>query len=184
MYWGKSESRFFSLAVKNLFPVPPGTSLSGIPPSSLYCTQKSLSRISAAAANLRRAASPGVRPPLSASRSSPRRVSSPVPTAAVPAAVSPLLMNERRLIELFSLFSRSFITHLLKAKSLITSDRAIVSGTQKKCHLFLRFQKLNDDHIDRDRTSTVRSDTRLDKVLPYTRVPIGTSFRKVLSQTR
>src|SRR5215469_4624196 len=75
-------------------PLPPGTSLSWIPPSSLYCTQKSVSRISAAAANLRRAASFGVRPPLA--KTVELWANSPAPTVAAPAAIVPFFKNARR----------------------------------------------------------------------------------------
>ena len=59
-----------------------GTSLSWIPPSSLYCTQKSVSRISAAARNLRIAASPLVSEPLCSSG----RASNREPPAVAPNA--------------------------------------------------------------------------------------------------
>src|SRR6266567_1004068 len=92
MYWGMSESSTCSAAVYAALPLPPGTSLSWIPPSSLYCCQKSVSRISAAAKKRRIAASPGVRPPLaSASDASP---SNSAPSAAAPAPSR----NERRLV--------------------------------------------------------------------------------------
>src|SRR5205807_9300252 len=120
MYCAMSESSTVSAAVYAGLPVPPppGNSLSWTPPSSLYCTQKSVSRISAAAANLSRAASPGVRRPLCSS--GPRSAktdelwaNSPAPIVAAPAAVNPFLMNERRLIEFFKPFSNFFIGDLL-----------------------------------------------------------------------
>src|ERR1700676_107287 len=96
-------------------PLPPGTSSSWIPPSSLYCTQKSVSRISAAAANRSSAASPRLSlPPLSSGgRSFPRAgeldASRPALMVAAPAAASPPFMNERRLISLLGLFRTCFM---------------------------------------------------------------------------
>src|SRR6266851_4235107 len=81
-------------------PLPPGTSLSWMPPSSLYCTQKSVSKISAAAAKRSKAASPLDRLPLPSCRPllwaktdevSARRA---IPAPAAPAA-NPFLRNER-----------------------------------------------------------------------------------------
>src|SRR2546427_1417729 len=74
-----------------------------MPPSSLYCTQKSVSRISAAAANLSNAASPGVSRPLFSSGPSlalpgSSLASKPTPTVAAPAAIALLFKNERRLV--------------------------------------------------------------------------------------
>src|ERR1700760_1275493 len=69
MYWGMSPSRIWRAAVYFAFP-PVGVgavpvaglvdakSLSWVPPSSQYCSQRSLSRISAAARNRRIEASP------------------------------------------------------------------------------------------------------------------------------
>src|SRR5712691_2874851 len=69
--------------------------------------------ISAAAANLRMAASPLVSLPLPSSRPLAKvgepLANIPAPTVAAPATVSPFLMNERRLIELFQPFTKSFI---------------------------------------------------------------------------
>src|SRR5690242_19401354 len=83
-----------------MLPLPPGTSLVfGMPPSSLYCTQKSVSRISAAAANLIRAASPFVSLPLFSSGPCFAQIGvslNPTPRAAVPAANAPFFKNERR----------------------------------------------------------------------------------------
>src|SRR5215469_5675817 len=81
-------------------PVPPGTSLSWIPPSSLYCTQKSLSRISAAAAKRNNAASPALRGAgcgVWVTREG-ASAKSAYPTPTAPAAI-PFLMNERRLFD-------------------------------------------------------------------------------------
>src|SRR6266699_4306088 len=93
-----SSSRTSRAAVYFALPLPPGTSLSWTPPSSLYWTQKSVSSISAAAANRSSAASPGVRPPLA----SAVRVLTKNPAPIVPApTASDLPKKERRLIELF-----------------------------------------------------------------------------------
>src|SRR5437879_8321021 len=99
-----------------------------MPPSSLYCTQKSVSRISAAAANLSRAASPLLSLPLCSSgplsaKSSELLVSSAAPTAAVPAVPSPFFMNERRLTELRTPFKASFIMSLLRVFRSCTQTR-------------------------------------------------------------
>src|SRR5712692_9141429 len=69
-----------------------------MPPSSLYWIQKSASSISAAAANRRRAASPGVRPPLA--RAVGALANSPAPMVPAPTA-SDLPKKERRLSVLF-----------------------------------------------------------------------------------
>src|SRR5215469_3421388 len=83
MYWGISPSRIWRAAVYAAFP-PVGVGLVPVAglgdakslltpvaePSSQYCSQRSLSRISAAATKLRIAASPLLKPPFS--RSSPR----------------------------------------------------------------------------------------------------------------
>src|SRR5207245_1770178 len=88
-------------------PLPPGTSGSWMPPSSLYWIQKSASSISSAAGNRSSAASPVVKPPrlASAIRLPPN---TPTPTVPAPTA-SELRRNERRLIKLFralTLFSK------------------------------------------------------------------------------
>src|SRR2546428_3688736 len=67
-----------------------------MPASSLYCCQRSVSMISAAARNRRIAASPWVRPPLaSASDGSSNRP--PAPRLAAPTA-APLSRKDRRLV--------------------------------------------------------------------------------------
>src|SRR5207245_1332883 len=101
IYFAMFSCRTGRAAVLGAFPLPPGTSLSGIPPSSLYCTQKSVSRISAAAANRSRAASPRVRRPLCSSGPSWANADEvwanrPAPTLAAPATPMPF-RNERRL---------------------------------------------------------------------------------------
>src|SRR5690348_8865225 len=83
MYWAMSLSRFCRAAVYALLPLPPGTSLSWTPPSSLYCCQKSVSRISAAATNRRIASSPFVR--LRRAEASGTSANIPTPSAAAPA---------------------------------------------------------------------------------------------------
>src|SRR5579872_3981244 len=95
MYCGKLGSIFLSLWVYGLFPAPPATSLSGIPPSSLYWVQKSTSRASPAAKNRKMAASPAVRLLLDCANAFVPRTSKPVPTVA-PAAVSPAFRKPRR----------------------------------------------------------------------------------------
>ena len=70
------------------------------------------SRISAAAANLSRAASPWVRllySSPSCAKTDNRLAKSPLPMVAVPAAANPLLMNERRPVPLVKPFRVSFI---------------------------------------------------------------------------
>src|SRR5215472_986141 len=92
----------------------PGTSLSWTPPSSLYWTHRSLSRISAAARNLRIAASPAVS--LLSSACFLAKRDEPVPnrpplTVAAPAA-KPLLIKERRFASFSKLCSMFFILPL------------------------------------------------------------------------
>src|SRR5246127_476364 len=95
-----SPSRFKMAAVKAGFPVPPGTSPSWMPASSLYCCQRSVSISSAAARNRRIATSPFVSPPFgrrfaSASAGSSNRP--PAPRLAAPTA-APFSRKERRLV--------------------------------------------------------------------------------------
>src|SRR2546427_2121629 len=97
MYCGMSSSSASSAPVYFAFPLPPGTSLSWIPPSSLYCCHRSVSRISAAARNLRIAASPCVRPALPASARAGAPLKSPETVAPAPTA-SPVPKKERRLV--------------------------------------------------------------------------------------
>src|SRR5439155_9449305 len=79
-------------------PVPPGTSESWTPPSSLYWIQKSASSNSSAAGNRSSAASPGVRPPLA----SAVRMLANNPAPMVPAPMAIVLpRKERRLIYRF-----------------------------------------------------------------------------------
>src|SRR6266566_4480141 len=91
-----------------------------MPPSSLYCCHRSLSRISTAASNLRMATSPCVR---LAFRSSAKAgndnplANSPAPMAPAPPATSPLRKKERRLVASFDdcalcsmIFSRSWLS--------------------------------------------------------------------------
>src|SRR5580692_322477 len=95
MYCEKFRSILVRHLVKARFPPPPGTSSSGIPPSSLYCAQKSASRVSPAARNCRMAASPAVRLLLDCANAFVPCTSKPVPTVA-PAAVSPVFRKLRR----------------------------------------------------------------------------------------
>src|SRR5262252_10435751 len=70
-----------------------------MPPSSLYCCQKSVSRVSSAARNRRMAASPGVRPPLALSaKAGTPAANSPAPTVPAAPTASPLRKKERRLL--------------------------------------------------------------------------------------
>ena len=78
--------------------LPPGTSSSWMPPSSLYWIQKSASSSSSAAGKRSSAASPGERPPLaSAVRMLPN---SPAPMVPAPRAIV-LPRKERRLMDRF-----------------------------------------------------------------------------------
>src|SRR5579871_3774217 len=95
MYCGKFRSIFFRQWVYARFPPPPETSSSGIPPSSLYCVQKSTSRASPAARNRKMAASPAVRLVLDCANALVPCASKPTPTVA-PAADSPVLRKLRR----------------------------------------------------------------------------------------
>src|SRR5258708_608306 len=95
-----------------------------MPPSSLYCTQKSVSRISAAAAKRSSAASPRASLPLCSSGecsvlwASELGASRPALMVAAPAAAKPPFMNERRLIPLLRLFRTCFmgITSLVELR--------------------------------------------------------------------
>src|SRR5215469_12233564 len=98
MYCGISESSSCSAFVYLSFPLPPGTSLSWTPPSSLYCCQKSVSRVSSAERKRRMAASPGVRPPLAPARVGTPLTKRAVPMAPAPPTASPLRKKERRLV--------------------------------------------------------------------------------------
>src|SRR5579871_1113482 len=95
MYCGKFRSIFFRQWVYARFPPPPETSLSGIPPSSLYCVQKSTSKASPAARNRKMAASPAVRLLLDCANAFVSSSTKPAPTVA-PAAVSPAFRKLRR----------------------------------------------------------------------------------------
>src|SRR5215831_14375209 len=101
-----SLSSFFSAAVYRRLPVPPGTSLSWMPPSSLYCCHRSVSRISSADRKRRIAASPADRLPLltAAAAGEPTASTRPTPVAAAPNAAPPI-RKERRLVLRCSLVS-------------------------------------------------------------------------------
>src|ERR1700720_170206 len=107
MCCGKFRSILVRQRVKARVPPPPETSSSGIPPSSLYCVQKSTSRASPAARNRKMAASPAVRLLLDCANAFVPCTSKPVPTVA-PAAVSPVFRKLRR-FPLLSRFDFSFI---------------------------------------------------------------------------
>src|SRR5580692_11951815 len=79
-----------------------------IPPSSLYCVQKSTSRASPAAGNCKIAASPAVRLLLDCANAFVPCTSKPVPTVA-PAAVSPVFRKLRR----FPLLNRLGVSFIL-----------------------------------------------------------------------
>src|SRR3954451_7143764 len=96
MYWSMSLSITASARVYARFPLPPATSASWTPPSSLYCFQRSASSSSAAARNLRIATSPaGSASPASAAGVSIRSL--PAPRVRAPAA-APLARKARRLV--------------------------------------------------------------------------------------
>src|SRR5262249_2040727 len=103
MYCGISESSSSSAVVYGSLPLPPGTSSSWMPPSSLYCCQRSVSRISRAARNLRIAASPLLKRRLGSSVTwlNTSLLSSSRPTAAEAADAMPVLRIERRVVCLF-----------------------------------------------------------------------------------
>src|SRR5215469_4922136 len=113
MYWGKSLSSISSAVVYAGIPVPPDTSLSWIPPSSLYWIQKSLSRISAAAAKRSSAASPLLSLPLPLLSSSANRLA---PALAAPADANAFFMNQRR-------FEFNPRTICLTSSSFLTSQK-------------------------------------------------------------
>src|SRR6202040_3381938 len=93
-----SPSRTFKAAMYGALPLPPGTSLSWIPPSSLYCCHRSVSRISAAARKRRMATSPAVGMPLRGEASAAVVSKEPADRDA-PATPRPL-RKERRLTPL------------------------------------------------------------------------------------
>src|SRR5262249_42486146 len=98
-----SESSTSKAAVYSGLPLPPGTSESWTPPSSLYWIQKSASSISRAAGNRSSAASPGVRPPLA---SAVRMLANnPAPIVPAPSAIV-LPRKERRLMYRFPVLLR------------------------------------------------------------------------------
>src|SRR5207248_3154238 len=94
MYCDMSESSTASALVYALLPVPPGTSLSWTPPSSLYCCQKSVSKISAADKKRRIASSPPDSRCLRRAEATGTSANRPAPSAPAPADA----MNERRLL--------------------------------------------------------------------------------------
>src|SRR6516162_10991807 len=99
-------------SVYGLLPLPPGTSLSWIPPSSLYCCHRSVSRISSAARKRRMLASPKLSVPLPADADD-GRMSDSMPIAA--GAAKPERSRERRVQD-----DRTFLFFLLHDVALLT----------------------------------------------------------------
>src|SRR5437762_2590089 len=97
-----SSSRTASASLYLAFTVPLWTSLSGMPPSSLYWIQKSASSLSSAAGNRSSAASPGVRPLLALAVRV--LIKNSAPTVPAPTARD-FPKNERRLMELLEGFA-------------------------------------------------------------------------------
>src|SRR5215472_1925712 len=127
MYCAISVSRTARAAVYAGLPLPPGTSLVlGTPPNSLYCTQKSVSMISAAAAKRRSAASPGVSRPLFSSSADADALwdKSPAPTVATPAA-TPFLRKPRRVEAEFP--GRAGMVGLLRGRERLRGQSALVA---------------------------------------------------------
>src|SRR3989441_10284805 len=94
--------RITPLVRNGALPLPLGTSLSWIPPSSLYCCHRSVSSISAADRNRRMAISPLVRLALLSSAKTGNPLASiPAPMIPAPPTASPLLKKERRLVVIF-----------------------------------------------------------------------------------
>src|SRR5689334_22438728 len=112
MYCAMSESSTATAAAYAGFPLPPGTSESWIPASSLYCCHRSVSRISSAARNRRIAASPLLREPVFAIALADCSVSSDAPIAPAPTAAL-CSRNDRRFVATDSCSSDSLMTLLL-----------------------------------------------------------------------
>src|SRR6266487_5627194 len=87
-----------------------------MPPSSLYCCQRSVSSVSSAARNRRIAPSPGVRPPLARAFGGSAN-SRPAPTVAAP-ATAPLSKKERRLLRCSDRSVASMVFLLLESPCL------------------------------------------------------------------
>ena len=132
MYCAMSSSRTASASAYAGFPLPPGTSRSWMPASSLYCCQRSDSRISAAARNRRIAASPLGE---SAARHPPQQLSAsnPAPTAPAPTA-APLSKNDRRLAD--------SAVDPMTPPSRTTAGHGVIRGTGHG-----RFPRCQPDHI-------------------------------------
>src|SRR4029079_11527811 len=133
MYWFMSSSSTATASAYAGLPLPPGTSLSWMPASSLYCCQRSVSISSAAARNRRIAASPFVRPPFgppfgrglaSASDGSSNRP--PAPRLAAPTA-APFSRKERRLVTSCDWSLASIIFSSRSAPSRAGGPRGLVS---------------------------------------------------------
>src|SRR5947209_12068016 len=97
MYWCMSPSITASARLYARLPVPPGTSASGTPPSSLYWCQRSSSSSSAAARNWRIATSPSVRPAVA--KAAGGSAKSRVPAIAPAPTAAPLSTKERRVVK-------------------------------------------------------------------------------------
>src|SRR5215469_9881315 len=98
-----SESSAESALVYVGIPKPPETSPSWMPPSSLYWIQKSASRISSAAGNRSRAASPVLSVP--ELKADVRWLSNKPPPSVPAPMANDLPKKERRLIQLFEGFA-------------------------------------------------------------------------------
>src|SRR5437764_587649 len=94
MYCAMSESSIASALVYAVLPLPPGTSPSWTPPSSLYCCQKSVSKISAADRKRRIDSSPSDSRCRRRAEASGTSANRPAPSAPAPVVA----MNERRLL--------------------------------------------------------------------------------------
>src|SRR5256885_8540081 len=133
-----SSSSTSKASVYGSLPLPPGTSASWIPPSSLYCCHRSVSRISAAARNLRIDASPLDREPLLSSRSwantDELSDSSPAPMVAAPATANPFFMNERRPTASFISFSGCFTRISFRELDCGSSSEFDHSAPDSQCH--------------------------------------------------
>src|SRR5581483_1962167 len=82
-----------------------------MPPSSLYCCQRSVSMISAAARNRRIAMSPLVMGPLLSSANTEELFINPAPNVAAPVAAKLFFTKERRSTDFF-IGSTSFFTEI------------------------------------------------------------------------
>src|SRR6266700_5081517 len=137
-------------ATYGALPLPPGTSLSWMPPSSLYCCHRSLSMISIAARNLRMATSPCVRRALpSWAKAGNPLANSPVPMAPAPTTASPLRKKERRPVEYLDCCVLCFMIlsflRLLRVVShyLLLIVVESIAATSQHLEMWVRWQSLN-----------------------------------------